>query len=165
MLYADSVILLKETQATTEELSLNQKSDNPINFEELKESLILELEEQHDERVAEVIINMTEEYELRIEELQKDFKLEKSEIHNKLNEISQHLESECANKEKLKNELMYAKERLNLMQQELADNGKKISEVEQRFESEINKKEEIIQRHFSEIALLEQSKYSTRQQH
>lgn len=131
----------------------------PINPEELKENLLLELEDEFNERIVEIISNLTEENELRIEELRNDLRLEKTQLENKLIEMSQLLESERSSKENLKEELTLAKGSLNLVQQELADNVKKISEFEQYLESETNKREEMTQRHNSEVAILEQSKY------
>lgn len=126
--------------------------------QETEERLQNQLQDEFNEMFVEVVIQSSEENELKIENLKQEYIVKLSEKDKTISSLNQELNDSCREREKIKADLESAKNLLNELKQQITRPSDQIEQLQRQIDSIRSNKEQSDNDHLSEVAALEKGK-------
>lgn len=126
--------------------------------QETEKSLKNQLQDEFNEQFVKLVIQSSEENELKIENLKQEYIVKLSEKDKTISSLNQELNDSCREREKIKADLESAKNILNELQQQITKPLDQIEQLQRQIDLVRSNKEQSDNDHSSEVAALEKGK-------
>lgn len=126
--------------------------------QETEERLKNQLQDEFDEMHVELVIQNSEENELKVENLKQEYIVKLSEKDKTISSLNQELNESCREREKIKVDLESTKNLLNELQQQITIPSDQIEQLQRQIDSIRSNKEQSDNDHLSEVTALEKGK-------
>lgn len=126
--------------------------------QETEKSLKNQLQDEFNEQFVKLVIQSSEENELKIENLKQEYIVKLSEKDKTISSLNQELNDSCREREKIKADLESAKNILNELQQQITKPLDQIEQLQRQIDLVRSNKEQSDNDHLSEVAALEKGK-------